>query len=266
MEKNLVIVESPAKARTISKFLDKKFTVVSCKGHIVDLPKKVLGIDIEDGFKAKFIVMPKKKKLLTDLKKKTKDKDMIYFATDPDREGEAIGWNLKEKLKIKDGKYTRVVFHEITKRAIEESFKHPRDFDVNKIQSQQARRILDRIVGYKLSPLLWRKIARGLSAGRVQSIALRLIAEREREIQKFIPEESWKITAELKKKTGDTKKEEKTFLARLDKQKDKKVDIKNNQQAETIAENVKSQNFQVKDLQVQRKKKNPLPPFITSSL
>jgi len=266
MEKNLVIVESPAKARTISKFLDKKFSVISCMGHIIDLPKKELGVEVQDGFRADYVVIPGKKKLLSDLKKKSKDKDKVYFATDPDREGEAIGWNLKEKLKIKDGKYSRVVFHEITKRAILESFKQPRDFDIHKIQAQQARRILDRIVGYLLSPLLWRKIARGLSAGRVQSIALRLITEREREIQKFVPEESWKITAELNKKNPKIKSEEKSFLARLDKKKDKKIVIKNKEEADGITEEVNKYNFQVKDLQVQQKKKNPLPPFITSSL
>lgn len=266
MEKNLVIVESPAKAKTISKFLDKKFTVISCMGHIIDLPKKELGVEVEDGFKTEYVVIPGKKKLLTDLKKQSKDKDKIYFATDPDREGEAIGWNLKEKLNIKDGKYARVVFHEITKRAIQESFNHPRDFDVNKIQAQQARRILDRIVGYFLSPLLWRKIARGLSAGRVQSIALRLIAEREREIQKFVSQESWKVTAELKKKEHKTKSEEKSFLARLDKKKDKKVVIKNKKEADSITEEAENCSFQVKDVQVQQRKKNPLPPFITSSL
>lgn len=266
MEKNLVIVESPAKARTISKFLDKNFVVISCMGHIIDLPKKELGVEVEDNFKAEYVVIPGKKKLLSELKKKSKDKDKVYFATDPDREGEAIGWNLKEKLKVKDGKYSRVVFHEITKRAIQEAFKKPRDFDINKIHAQQARRILDRIVGYFLSPLLWRKITRGLSAGRVQSIALCLIAEREREIEKFIPEESWKITAELKKKEPKLKSEEKSFLARLDKQNNEKISIKNKEAADKIFESVKKHNFQVKDVQVQKKKKNSLPPFITSSL
>lgn len=266
MKKNLVIVESPAKAKTISKFLESNYTVISCMGHIIDLPKKELGVDVKDSFKAEYVVIPGKKKLLTELKKKAKDKDKIYFATDPDREGEAIGWNLKEKLNIKNGQFLRVVFHEITKRAIQEAFKGPRDFDINKIQAQQARRILDRIVGYFLSPLLWRKITRGLSAGRVQSIALRLIAEREREIQKFVPEESWKITAELKKKDAKLKSEEKSFLARLEKHKDEKVNIKNKEEADKLTEEVKKSTFQVKEVQVQQKKKNPLPPFITSSL
>ena len=266
MKKNLVIVESPAKAKTISKFLESNYTVISCMGHIIDLPKKKLGVDVEDSFKAEYVVIPGKKKLLTELKKKAKDKDKIYFATDPDREGEAIGWNLKEKLNIKNSQFLRVVFHEITKRAIQEAFKGPRDFDINKIQAQQARRVLDRIVGYFLSPLLWRKITRGLSAGRVQSIALRLIAEREREIQKFVPEESWKITAELKKKTAKLKSEEKSFLARLERYKEEKVNIKNKEEADRLTEEVKKSTFQVKNVQVQQKKKNPLPPFITSSL
>ncbi|MFH1622037.1 MAG: type I DNA topoisomerase, partial [Candidatus Omnitrophota bacterium] len=266
MEKNLVIVESPAKARTITKFLGKKFSVVSCMGHIIDLPKKELGVQVEDSFKADYVVMPGKKKILSELKKKSKDKDKVFFATDPDREGEAIGWNLKEKLNIKDGKFSRVVFHEITKRAILEAFNQPRDFDINKIQAQQARRILDRIVGYFLSPLLWRKITRGLSAGRVQSVALRLIAEREREIQKFIPEESWKITAELKKKEPKLKSEEKSFFARLEKQNNEKIVIKNKEEADKITINVENLNFKVKDIQVQQRKKNPFAPFITSSL
>jgi DNA topoisomerase-1 len=266
MEKKLVIVESPAKAKTISKFLDDNFVVVSCMGHIIDLPKKKLGVQVEDNFKADYVVIPGKKKLLSELRKKSKDKDKVYFATDPDREGEAIGWNLKEKLKIKDGKYLRVEFHEITKRAILNSFKEPRDFDINKIQAQQARRILDRIVGYFLSPLLWKKISRGLSAGRVQSIALRLIAEREREIQKFVPEESWKVTAELKKKESESKSEEKSFFARLDKLNEDKCVIKNKEEADAIIDKIKNNIFQVKEIQVQQKKKNPLAPFITSSL
>ena len=266
MKKNLVIVESPAKAKTISKFLDSNFLVVSCMGHIIDLPQKELGIQIEDGFKADYVVIPRKKKLLSDLKKQSKDKDKIYFATDPDREGEAIGWNLKEKLKIKDKQSLRVVFHEITQRAIQESFDKPREFDINKIQAQQARRILDRIVGYFLSPLLWRKIARGLSAGRVQSVALRLVIEREREIQKFIPQEFWKIVAELKKKESKLKSEKLSFLARLEKQDNKKIIINNKKDADAIKEKIKDSCFKVGDIQVQKKKRNPLPPFITSSL
>ncbi|MDD5005164.1 MAG: type I DNA topoisomerase [Candidatus Omnitrophica bacterium] len=266
MKKNLVIVESPAKAKTISKFLDPKFVVVSCMGHIIDLPQKELGIQIEDNFKADYVVIPKKQKLLTQLKKDAKDKEKIYFATDPDREGEAIGWNLKEKLKTKDKQSLRVVFHEITKGAIEEAFKTPRDFDVNKIQAQQARRILDRIVGYFLSPLLWRKVSRGLSAGRVQSVALRLIVEREREIQKFVADEFWKITAELNKKEAKTKQDKLNFFARLDKQNDKKIEIKNKKDADDITEKIKNNSFTVKDIQIQKKKKNPPAPFITSSL
>lgn len=266
MEKILVIVESPAKAKTISKFLEPNFVVVSCMGHIIDLPEKELGVQIEDNFKPEYVVMPKRKKLLSELKKMSKDKDKIYFATDPDREGEAIGWNLKEKLKIKNKQFLRVLFHEITQRAIEESFKSPRDFDINKIQAQQTRRILDRIVGYFLSPLLWRKIARGLSAGRVQSVALRLIVEREREIQKFIPQEFWKITAELKKKEGKTKSEKSSFLARLEKQNDKEILINNKKDAESILEEVKKSSFRIKDIKVQKKNKFSPAPFITSSL
>jgi len=266
MKKNLVIVESPAKAKTISKYLGSNFLVVSCMGHIIDLPQKKLGVEIDDNFKADYVVIPGRKKLLTDLKKQAKDKGKIYLATDPDREGEAIGWNLKEKLKIKEKQYLRVVFHEITKRAIEEAFDKPRDFDINKIHAQQARRILDRLVGYFLSPLLWKKISRGLSAGRVQSVTLRIIVEREREIQKFIPQEFWNVTVELKKKDVSDKQDSKSFFAKLEKIKDDKISIKNKKEADVIADKIKNSNFHVQDIHVQKRNKFPLPPFITSTL
>ena len=199
-DKNLVIVESPTKAKTISKILGDNFTVVSSMGHIVDLPQKKLGVDIAQNFTPTYIVIPGRQKVVTSLKKESKDKDTIFVATDPDREGEAIGWQIKDQI-LKKKKILRVVFHEITASAIKEAFKNPRDFDLNMVEAQVGRRVLDRIVGYFLSPLLWRKIARGLSAGRVQSVALKLIIEREREIQKFLPQEYWEIEAELKKVT-----------------------------------------------------------------
>lgn len=266
MGKKLVIVESPAKAKTIAKYLDSNFIVVSCMGHIIDLPKKELGIDIEDNFKPNYVVIPGRNKLLSELKNYSKDKDKIYIATDPDREGEAIGWNIKEKLKLKDKQFLRTVFYEITQRAIKEAFDNPRDFDVNKIQAQQARRILDRIVGYFLSPLLWQKIFRGLSAGRVQSVALRIIVEREREIQKFVPEEFWNITAELKKKESKVKSDMLSFFARLEKEKNKKIVIRNKEEAETVIEKIKRHRFYVEDINIQKRKKSPPPPLITSTL
>ncbi|MDD5156190.1 MAG: toprim domain-containing protein, partial [Candidatus Omnitrophica bacterium] len=198
-KQNLVIVESPTKAKTISRILGEGFKVVSSMGHLIDLPRKELGVDIENEFQASYVSIPGRKKILAELKKEGKATENIYVATDPDREGEAIGWQLKDRL-FKDKKVSRVVFHEITAGAIKEAFAHPRDFDLNMVEAQGGRRILDRIVGYFLSPLLWKKIARGLSAGRVQSVALRLIVDRERQIQKFIPQEYWEIEAELQKK------------------------------------------------------------------
>lgn len=265
-DKSLVIVESPAKARTISKFLGKNFTVVSSMGHIIDLPKKKLGIEIEDHYKANFVVIPAKKKLLADLRKKAKEVNSIYFATDPDREGEAIGWNLMERLKIKSQKCYRVEFHEITKPAIEAAFKQPRAFDEDKIKAQQARRILDRIVGYFLSPLLWRKVTRGLSAGRVQSVALRLIVDREKAIEAFIPTEYWSITADLKKKDALSEDADIVFQASLDKVEGQKVEINNKAEAADIIQDLKNGNFVVASVDKSLKNRNPQAPFITSSL
>ncbi len=265
-KKSLVIVESPAKAKTISKFLGKSFSVVSSMGHIVDLPQKKLGIEIENDYKANLVVIPGKKKLLTELKKIAKEADRIYFATDPDREGEAIGWNLKEWMKLKDQEVFRVEFHEITKSAIDSAFKSPRHFDEDKIKAQQARRILDRIVGYFLSPLLWRKVTRGLSAGRVQSVALRLIVDREKEIQAFTPQEYWTIEADLKKKEAHAKDEKKPFRATLDKIDDQKAEITKQEDAEKIVSDLKGKDCVVDTVEKSMKNRNPSAPFITSSL
>ena len=180
MTKALVIVESPAKAKTINKYLGKNYEVVSSMGHIIDLPKSKMGIDVEHDFKAEYIVIPERKKHLDALKKASRDKGAIYLAPDPDREGEAIAWHLKNALADKKKKFFRVTFDEITERAVQEAFKHPRDIDTKLVNAQQARRILDRIVGYSLSPLLWRKVSRGLSAGRVQSVAVRIVVKPER--------------------------------------------------------------------------------------
>lgn len=267
-KKSLVIVESPAKARTLGKFLGVDFVVVPSYGHIIDLPQKAFGVDIENDFKPEYVVLKAKQKTLTLIKKEAKNIQKIYLATDPDREGEAIGWHIQNKLKeikprskkaVVEKEFLRVEFHEITKSAVEEAFKHPREISVNLINAQQARRILDRILGYLLSPLLWKKISRGLSAGRVQSVALRLIVEREREILAFKPQEYWDIEAEFKK--GDS-----AFKAKLDKINDKKAELDNKEESEKIAEVLKKQDFSVDDVRANEKKRNPYAPFITSTL
>lgn len=261
---SLVIVESPTKAKTIGKILGEDFSVVSSMGHLIDLPSKKLGVEIEEKFKPSYVVIPGRLKVLASLKKEGKDKENIFIATDPDREGEAIGWHIKERI-FKGKKVSRVVFHEITSEAISGAFRNPRDFDVNMIEAQAGRRILDRLVGYFLSPLLWKKITRGLSAGRVQSVALRLIVERERQIQKFIPQEYWEIEAELEKQgTGD--RERGAFTAKLDKIDEKKAEIKNKEEADRFVEEIGKNKFEVAEIKKSEKKRNPEAPFITSTL
>ncbi len=263
--KGLVIVESPTKAKTISKILGKDFTVLSSMGHIIDLPENKLGVDIEKGFQPEYVIIAGRQKILAALKKEAKDKPTIYVATDPDREGEAIGWHIKERI-FAGKKVSRVLFHEITPSAVEDAFKHPRDFDLNMVEAQVGRRVLDRIVGYFLSPLLWKKIARGLSAGRVQSVALRLIVEREKEIQKFIPEEYWEIEAELKKVHSLQSTVQSPFLAKLEKVEDKKVEIKNKETADRLVEDIKNKQFIVSEIKKTEKKRFPSAPFITSTM
>jgi len=263
--KGLVIVESPTKAKTISKILGDAFSVVHSMGHLIDLPQKELGVDIEGGFKPTYAVIPKREKILELLKKESKGKKNIYMATDPDREGEAIGWHIKEWF-FQDKKVSRVVFHEITPSAIKDAFAQPRDFDLKMIEAQAGRRILDRIVGYFLSPLLWRKITRGLSAGRVQSVALRLVVEREKQINSFIAQEYWEIEAELKKVTGHQSPVTGQFLAKLEKIEDKKAEIKNKEQADNLVNDIKVQQFSVLEIKKTEKKRYPSPPFITSTL
>ncbi|MBQ4178652.1 MAG: DNA topoisomerase I, partial [Elusimicrobia bacterium] len=222
--KSLVIVESPAKSKTISKMLGSDYIVKSSFGHIRDLPEKEIGVDIEKNFKPTYVAMPKSKKIIADLKKAVAEVGHVYLATDLDREGEAIAWHLKELLKLSDDTTDRITFHEITESAIKEAVKNPRKLDMALVDSQQARRILDRLVGYKLSPILWKKVRKGLSAGRVQSVAVMMICDREEEIEKFVPVEYWSIEAELQKDN------EMSFTANLiskDGKKFEKLEIQN---------------------------------------
>lgn len=273
MAKSLVIVESPAKAKTISKILGNGFEVIPSMGHVVDLPRTRMGVDIEHNFAPSFIVAASKKKILSQIKSEAKAADKIYLATDPDREGEAIAWNIREKLNRDDKKFLRVVFHELTPQAVRDAFSHPGDLNTKKVQAQTGRRVLDRLVGYLLSPLLWRKITGGLSAGRVQSVALRLIVEREREILKFAACEYWEVEAELKKvappltaQAGRRPQSAGQFVAKLEKIGDKKAEIKNEADAAEIVEDLKGKQFIVSEVKETEKKRNPLPPFITSTL
>lgn len=262
---HLVIVESPTKARTISKFLGGDFRVESSFGHIRDLPKSKMGVDLEHDFQPQYIIPTRNKKRVTELKKIAKAADDIYFATDEDREGEAISWHLCEVLEIpvKDAK--RIVFHEITPRALEEALKKPRAINTHLVDAQQARRVLDRLVGYELSPFLWRKITKGLSAGRVQSVAVRLIVEREREIQAFTAEEYWTIEIDVHTETGDTQ----SFRARLNKKNNETLDkfaITKEEDAQSLVADVQSAQFSIGEVTKKEVKKSPYPPFITSSL
>src|SRR5215213_1801077 len=277
MVKALVVVESPSKAKTINKYLGPDYHVIASVGHIKDLPKKGIGIDFENNFEPTYEVIPGKEKVIKQLKSAAKDAEMIYVATDPDREGEAIGWHIKEELEGR-GKnrktVRRVLFNEITKSAIQESFRHPTEIDQNLVDAQQARRLLDRIVGYQVSPLLWDKVRRGLSAGRVQSVALRLVVERERDILAFVPTEYWTITANLSAKLPPAFD---ARLFRIDEKtvktsdfgedlKKSEVHIKEEKEASDILAELKSQSFIVSSVTTREKKRNPVPPFITSKL
>ena len=254
MAKNLVIVESPAKAKTIEKFLGKDFTVMSSFGHIADLPTKELGVDTEGDFKPKYIVSKDKKDVVSKLKKQAKIAEMVWLASDEDREGEAIAWHLAEELKLDKDRTKRIVFHEITKTAILKAIENPRDINYDLVNAQQARRVLDRLVGYELSPVLWRKVKGGLSAGRVQSVSVRLIVEREREINDFNAEASYRIDAEF------TTEEGKTLKAKLPRNFDTK------EEAEKFLLENQQANFKVADLTTKPAKKSPAPPFTTSTL
>ncbi len=270
---NLIIVESPTKAKTIARFVGKDYQVEASYGHIRDLPKNKLGVDLENNFKPNYIIPLKARKIVSKLKKKSKETKKVILATDEDREGEAIAWHLiqaleLEKFKKKD-EIQRIVFHEITKKAIEEALKNPREINYHLVQAQQARRILDRLVGYLLSPFLWKKVAQRLSAGRVQSVALRLIVEREKEIRNFKSEEYWTINALFEKIDHQKSKKEKSFEAELIKINDQplsKLAIKNEKEAQEIAKELKKANFQISKIEKRIVKKNPPPPFITSTL
>jgi DNA topoisomerase-1 len=261
-KQNLVIVESPAKARTLGKLLGGGYSLKASMGHVRDLPKSQLGVEIEQGFAPKYIIPRAKTKVVNELKKAAKDASTIYLATDPDREGEAISWHLKQVTKTNRKSYRRVVFHEITKEAIERAFARPQSINMQLVNAQQARRILDRLVGYKLSPLLWRKVRRGLSAGRVQSVALKIIVDREREIEKFTPVEYWVIEAELAKENQAT-----TFRATLIGLADgTKLEIHNQEEATETKQELKKAGYKVSKVTAKKATRQPAPPFITSTL
>jgi len=258
--KPLVIVESPTKVRTIKKYLGKDYNVVATVGHIKDLPVKEIGIDIEEGFQPKYKTIPGKQKVISSLKKAAEGVSDIYLAPDPDREGEAIAWHAAEVLKKKGRKFYRVLFHELTKNAILEAIGSPYDLDKNKYEAQQARRILDRLVGYQVSPLLWKKVKGGLSAGRVQSVAVRIICERERAIQRFDTEEYWSITAHLEDDSPPM------FTAKLVKKNGEKIEIPDQSVSNTILDELSDKQFVVEKILKKTTKRNPPPPFITSKL
>jgi DNA topoisomerase-1 len=260
MAKALVVVESPAKAKTINKYLGRDFTVVASMGHIRDLPKSKLGVDVDNDFLETYEPLVSRKKILKELKDAAKDVTDIYVATDPDREGEAIGWHLIEELKGKKRKFHRLTFNEITKKAITEALKHPRAIDAKMVDAQRARRVLDRLVGYKISPLLWDKVRRGLSAGRVQSVALKLVCDREREIEKFVPEEYWHLFARL---AGPQPPE---FEAKLLKKAGETIRVANEDQSKAILADLNRASWVVSSVAIKERKRNPAPPFITSKL
>ena len=260
-KKDLVIVESPAKARTIEKYLGGDYKVIASMGHLRDLPKSKLGVDIEHGFTPEYIPVAARSDVINELKKRSKEAGTVYLATDPDREGEAISWHLKELLKIPDEKARRVTFNEITKKVVQESIANPRDIDQDLVDAQQARRILDRIVGYKLSPLLWRKVRRGLSAGRVQSVAIRMVVDRENEIRAFQPEEYWYLDAHLDragKKGG--------FVARYYGTADKKKELHSEKEVEDVIAAVEKAAWEIGSVKRGERQRSPSPPFITSTL
>jgi len=260
MPKILVIVESPAKVKTINKILGTKYKVTASMGHLIDLPKSTIGVDVDNGFEAKFIVVRDKMKTMAKLKKEAKDVEEIYIATDPDREGEAIGWNLVQHL-ARDKKVSRVVFHEITKDAVKKAFANPREFNHLLVDAQNARRVLDRIVGYQISPLLWKKVGSRLSAGRVQSVALRLVVEREEAIKVFVPQEYWQIAVDLQKKGVKD-----ILTANLEKIDGEKVDLKAEPLTKSAVDEIKGSSFKISAINTKQVKRNAPAPFITSTL
>jgi DNA topoisomerase-1 len=260
-KKNLVIVESPTKARTLKKLLDRRFRVLASMGHVRDLPKSKLGVDVDNGFAPHYIVIKGKGPILKELREAAREADTVYLAPDPDREGEAISWHLQTLLNGVNPNIRRIEFHEVTREAVRRALQHPRDIDMNRVAAQQARRVLDRLVGYKLSPLLWRKVRGGLSAGRVQSVALRLVCDREREIESFTPQEYWTVTARLRRPG-----EEADFEARLVARGDGKVEIPNEEEARRILRELEAAEYRVADVRRRDQQRHPAPPFITSTL
>ncbi|HJV44101.1 MAG TPA: type I DNA topoisomerase, partial [Bacillota bacterium] len=256
----LVIVESPAKAKTIGKYLGKKYIVKASMGHIRDLPKSQMGVNVEEGFEPKYITIRGKGDVLKELRDAAKKVKKVYLAADPDREGEAIAWHLSHSLNIDQKEPCRVVFNEITKQAVKDAFKQPRKIDMDLVNAQQARRILDRLVGYNISPLLWKKVKKGLSAGRVQSVAVKLIMDRENEIKKFEPEEYWSVTAFLK---GQTKE---IFEAKFHGFEGGKEELHNEEEVKSLLQKIGNASFVVKEIKKRERKRNPAPPFTTSSL
>lgn len=259
MAKSLVIVESPAKAKTVGKFLGKNYKVEASMGHVRDLPKSQIGVNTENNYEPKYITIRGKGKLIDKLKKEAKKADKIYLATDPDREGEAISWHLATILGVDEKEKCRIEFHEITKGAIKDAIKKSRTINMGLVDAQQGRRILDRLVGYEISPILWRKVKWGLSAGRVQSVAVRLIVDRENEIRSFIPKEYWSII-------GDFKAGSNSFEAKLHSKDEEKINLENQEEVNEVLRNLKNADYFISDIKKQDKKRNPLPPFITSTL
>lgn len=260
VKKNLVIVESPAKAKTIKKFLGSSYKIEASMGHVRDLPKSQMGIDIENDFEPKYITIRGKGELLSKLRKEAKSADKVYLATDPDREGEAISWHLITALNLDEKDVSRITFNEITKNAVKKSIKEARDIDMDLVNAQQARRVLDRVVGYTISPLLWQKVKKGLSAGRVQSVALRIICDREEEINSFIPEEYWSIEAILKDKSN------KKITTRFVGTKDGKIELKSKDEVDKILSDLENCDFVVDENKKGTRVKNPIAPFTTSTL
>ena len=262
-KQKLIIVESPAKAKTISKYLGKGYKVEASQGHVCDLPKSQLGVDIDHDFNLKYITIRGRGEILSRIRKEAKNASQIYFATDPDREGEAISWHLYHVLNVDEKTPCRIEFNEVTKKAVQAAIKNPRRLDTGRIDAQQARRALDRLVGYKISPLLWVKVKKGLSAGRVQSVATRMVVEREREIDNFIPEEYWDISADCSVPNG---KKNDLFTARFVSVDGKKTQVSNGKEADKIRGMIEKASFTVTDIKKKEKKRQPAPPFTTSSL
>lgn len=261
MANNLVIVESPAKAKTIERFLGKDYKIEASVGHVRDLPKSQMGVDIENNFEPKYITIRGKGDVITKLKKEAKNAKKVFLATDPDREGEAISWHLANLLKIDNSSKCRITFNEITQNAVRNAIKSPRQIDMNLVDAQQARRVLDRIVGYKISPLLWKNIKKGLSAGRVQSVATRLVCDREEEIEKFVPEEYWTLKAQLSKLKSKI-----LFESRFHGTKNEKIELKTEEQVNEILKEIEGKAFVVEKVKKGDKKRSPSAPFTTSTL